>query len=136
MSESPIDFEAFLRHLREATGIRTQIELAEELGIRQSSISDAKRRGQIPAAWLLTLLYKRGLNPVWLTTGQGARYLAPADAQGGIAAPPPQNPVTMSTEQLVALVMERYRAAGLDAEFRSAPGRAAAPASPEPEVRQ
>jgi len=114
---SAVKFNDFMDRVRESTGLRTQIQLAEELGIRQSSISDAKRRGQVPAAWLLTLLFKRGINPVWMLSGQGARYTAPADSEGNLAAPPTPNPLTMSTEHLAAMVVERCRAAGVDAAF-------------------
>lgn len=61
-----------------ATNTRTQVELAELLDIRQSSISDAKRRDSIPDSWLVTLLKKAGLNPEWILTGQGAKFLVPA----------------------------------------------------------
>ncbi len=44
------DFEAQMERIKVATGKRTQIELADFLGIRQSSVSDAKRRGKIPSA--------------------------------------------------------------------------------------
>ncbi|MCC8193211.1 MAG: hypothetical protein LIP28_00995 [Deltaproteobacteria bacterium] len=47
--------------------------------MRQSSISDAKRRKSIPAEWLLKLLRHDQSNPDWILTGQGARYLRPAD---------------------------------------------------------
>ncbi|MFT4302821.1 MAG: helix-turn-helix domain-containing protein [Desulfovibrio sp.] len=59
----------------EATGCRTQVELAEFLGIRQSSIADAKKRGNIPSAWLLTLWRKRRVNPDWILTGQESKNL-------------------------------------------------------------
>lgn len=68
-----------MNRISEATGARTQEALAELLGIRQSSISDAKRRGAIPDSWLMTLLRRYHLNPIWLLTGTGAKYLAPAD---------------------------------------------------------
>ncbi|MCL1939914.1 MAG: helix-turn-helix domain containing protein [Desulfovibrionaceae bacterium] len=63
----------------EAAGCRTQIELADFLGIKQSSISDAKRRGSIPADWLVALLRLKRVNPEWIMTGQGPRFLQPAD---------------------------------------------------------
>ena len=63
----------------EAAGCRTQVELAEFLGIRQSSIADAKKRGSIPSDWLITLWRKKGVNPDWILTGQGARGLQPVD---------------------------------------------------------
>ena len=49
--------------LCEVCGMKTQTELSAYLGIRQSPISDAKRRVVVPAAWLLTLLTREGVNP-------------------------------------------------------------------------
>ena len=68
-----------LSRVFEAAGCRTQSELAEFLGVRQSSISDAKKRGSVPADWLLTLLCKKWINPTWVLTGQGARMLQPSE---------------------------------------------------------
>ena len=77
--------EAYAR-IQEATGCRTQTELAAYLGIRQSSISDAKRRGSIPADWLLILLRRKGFNPDWMISGQGARFLIPCGCAANASA--------------------------------------------------
>lgn len=74
-----INFSAAYTRIREITGCRTQIEIATCLGIRQSSISDAKKRGALPDSWLITLLNQKGINPTWIMTGEGARYLAPTE---------------------------------------------------------
>lgn len=71
------DFPMVYDRILEAAGCRTQVELAQFLNLKQSSISDAKRRQSIPADWLLCLLRKKGFNPDWLLTGRGARYLVP-----------------------------------------------------------
>ncbi len=71
-------YEAIIRRIHSASETRTQVELADFLGIRQSSISDAKRRKAIPKEWLVTLLRLRGINPEWVLTGEGARLLQPA----------------------------------------------------------
>lgn len=68
-----------LQRFFEAAECRTQTELAEFLGIRQSSIADAKKRGTIPSDWLLALWRKKGVNPDWILTGQGARGHRPAN---------------------------------------------------------
>ena len=68
-----------LSRVFEAADCRTQTELADFLGVRQSSISDAKKRGSVPADWLLTLLCKKWINPTWVLTGQGARMLQPSE---------------------------------------------------------
>lgn len=69
-----------LDRVYEAAGCRTQTELAKFLGMRQSSISDAKKRGSIPADWLLTLWRKKGVNPDWILTGHGPKGLRPVDS--------------------------------------------------------
>lgn len=62
-------FEEAMDRVKEVTGCRTQVQLAEVLDVRQSSISDAKRRHSIPAAWLILLLAKYNVNPLWITNG-------------------------------------------------------------------
>ena len=49
--------------------------------IRQSAITDAKRRGAIPADWLLKLLRIQGVNPDWILTGEGVHYLRSAESE-------------------------------------------------------
>lgn len=74
---------AMMQRFFEASGCRTQIELAEFLNIRQSSVSDAKRRQVIPADWLITLLRRKNINPDWILTGAEPRFLLPAESLGG-----------------------------------------------------
>ena len=62
----------------EASGCKTQHDLAAILEIRQSSVADVKKRNIIPPLWLIKLLRLNGTNPEWIMTGQGARFLAPA----------------------------------------------------------
>ncbi|WP_243359041.1 LexA family transcriptional regulator [Fundidesulfovibrio terrae] len=68
-------FDESLERIKRATGARTQVDLAAILGIRQSSISDAKRRQSIPADWLLKLYRSHGLNPDWVTGGDQPQVL-------------------------------------------------------------
>ena len=70
-----------MERIRAVTGCGTQRELGRFLGINQSAISDAKRRGTIPSEWLLTLLRGKGTNPDWILTGKGARRLRPAETE-------------------------------------------------------
>lgn len=72
------EFDAAYARICEVCGMKTQTELSAYLGIRQSSISDAKRRMMIPAAWLLTLLTREGVNPAWILTGEDSKFLVPA----------------------------------------------------------
>lgn len=71
---------AFSRVL-EVSGCRTQVELADMLGIKQSSISDAKKRNAVPAEWLIKLLRLKGINPEWVLTGESPKYLGPLDGE-------------------------------------------------------
>ena len=70
-----------LSRVFEAAVCSTQVELAAFLGIRQSSISDAKRRNAIPAEWLIKLLRLKGIHPEWILTGLGPKYLVPANGE-------------------------------------------------------
>ncbi|WP_051677206.1 helix-turn-helix domain-containing protein [Maridesulfovibrio frigidus] len=76
---------AFLESLtrfKEGVGLgpnATQVQVADKLGIRQSSISDAKRRASMPSEWLLKALEVSGMNPKWIRSGEGAKFLVPSD---------------------------------------------------------
>lgn len=60
---------------------RTQTELADMLGIKQSSISDAQKRNAMPAEWLVKLLRLKGTNPEWILTGFGRQKLGPVKGE-------------------------------------------------------
>ena len=78
-SDNTIDIQ--LARVFTIAGCRTQVELAEVLGIRQSSIADAKRRGRVPPGWLLTLLRLHGVNPDWITKGARPKFLITGPAR-------------------------------------------------------
>ena len=63
-----------LERLLQAAECRSQVELADFLGIRQSAISDAKRRGIIPADWLHFLQKTKGIRPEWILSGTPPQY--------------------------------------------------------------
>lgn len=113
------DFQSAYDRIREATGLRTQGEVAAELGIRQSSISDAKRRNSLPDQWLLTLLDKHALNPAWIRSGEGPHHLIGSDGQP---------PIPLRLEQCAPRLEPLLRAAllttvpALAAELREALG--------------
>lgn len=72
--------EAFDR-IKKATDMRTQVEIAKLLDIRQSSISDAKRRQSIPDSWLIKLYQIYNLNPNWIIDGEMPQFLG--EQRGG-----------------------------------------------------
>lgn len=75
--------EAQMARIHEATNTGTQCELATALGIRQSSISDAKKRNALPPGWLVTLAADYNVNPNWIISGEGGRYIMGTDNAGG-----------------------------------------------------
>lgn len=68
-------FDDIFRRFLEVTGTSTQQELADVLGIKQSTISESKKRNTVPPGWYLTLFEKRGVNPDWLRQGKGPMLL-------------------------------------------------------------
>lgn len=63
-------YAAVVDRIYNVTGTKTQTELAEFLGVRQSSISDAKKRRSVPAEWLLRIFRVKGVHPEWIVTGK------------------------------------------------------------------
>lgn len=94
-------YEAAMERIKAATGARTQVQLAELLEVRQSSISDAKRRASIPSDWLVKLLDSHSVMPRWVRTGEGQQYLG-GDAHAVVTAL--QEQLRLVTEDFVRLV--------------------------------
>jgi phage repressor protein C with HTH and peptisase S24 domain len=67
-------FESVLQRIFEATGINSQTELAQALGINRSAITQARKKNAIPAKWMLKLYRGFGLNPDWVETGAGQTF--------------------------------------------------------------
>ena len=67
-------FDAVYARMLFAAGVRTQTELADILGIRQASISDAKKRKSIPSQWCMRLYDARGVRVDWQRHGVGPVY--------------------------------------------------------------
>ena len=59
-SQPRTDFDSQFARIFEAAECRTQLELAEFLNIKSSSVSDAKRRKTVPSEWLVKLLKRSG----------------------------------------------------------------------------
>lgn len=80
-----IPFAAFMQRLRDATDVRTQMDLARTLGVNRSAITQAKNRDAVPVKWVLSLSRSHGLNPDWLEFGKGPRRTAAqADRSGSL----------------------------------------------------
>jgi len=119
MTETPASYESShtlfqfqYGRILEATGCRTQQELAAVLDVRQSSVSDAKRRGSVPPDWLIKLLKKKRINPEWVMTGEGKQWLQTDAEEAPQALPPVQKisyrpPQECTTDELLAELARR-----------------------------
>ena len=76
ISNSVSCFDEQMERIKLITGKRTQLELADLLGVKQSSVSDAKRRGKIPSGWLVMLMRYKHANPDWVLTGSGPVFVS------------------------------------------------------------
>lgn len=120
MTETPLphgtspqsDFESQYKRVFEAAGCKTQSALAAVLSIKQSSVSDAKRRKAIPSDWLMTLFEKKRINPDWIRTGFGAMLIQDVDSAKN-AAPAIINIIerrpaeSCTTDELLAEIVRR-----------------------------
>ena len=67
----PSNFESFLQRIFRETGLQSQTELAEALGINRSAITQARRKDSVPARWILQLHRRYGFSPQWIEFGNG-----------------------------------------------------------------
>lgn len=81
------DFESQYNRVLEVAECRTQVELAAVLEVRQSSISDAKRRQSVPSDWLVKLFEKKRINPGWIRTGIGGKLVQTMMDDAGVEPP-------------------------------------------------
>jgi phage repressor protein C with HTH and peptisase S24 domain len=103
-SENATDFLAVFNRLKEAAGARTDTELAQSLGLRQSTISAAKSKKEIPPGWIIDIARKFHASSDWLIFGHGSMQrgnaqIAPAEAQN-MCIVPEGEPRWMSPEAL------------------------------------
>lgn len=120
---NPTEAAAQLARIFEATGCRTQLELAAFLDIRQTALSAATRRGKIPADWLITLLCVRGINPAWIMSGIGPKFLAPSHTPAETNySPGPFPPVRAIDAEIVRKVLLCFPARDLEGELRRRKG--------------
>jgi len=81
------EFQEVYARMLFAANARTQSELAHILGLRQSSISDAKKRNSIPADWYIRLYDACSVKMDWLRFGEGPVFASrrgqEAEGSGG-----------------------------------------------------
>jgi len=122
-------FDEQMRRIQEVTGKKTQADLADFLGIRQSSVSDAKRRGKIPADWLVTIMRTKDIHPEWILTGLGPCFIRipmPGVYENGDIAQERWNEEKalrrLSSKALVEELLRRIALAQADGFTRKEPG--------------
>jgi phage repressor protein C with HTH and peptisase S24 domain len=69
-----LKFESFYHRVSEATGIDSQIALADAIGVNRSAITQAKKKDAVPDKWILHLSRKFHLNPDWIESGVGQKH--------------------------------------------------------------
>ena len=70
-----MSFTDFMSRVRLETDIQTQKDLASFLGTEESTITRNKKKDTIPAPWFLKFFQAYKLNPEWLETGEGPKYI-------------------------------------------------------------
>lgn len=74
-SDNRATFEEQLARICSTTRRRDLAGLADFFGTSQAMVADAKRRGKVPADWLLVLLRAQNISPEWVLTGHGPRFM-------------------------------------------------------------
>lgn len=74
--------EEQLHRLFSITACRTQVELAELLGVSIHSVRNVikkvRRGADVPATWLVSLSRIKGVPPEWILTGNGPSFIVDA----------------------------------------------------------
>lgn len=96
MSDNPT-CDNMLSRLMKAVSASSDAELARALGISPQSVSGARRRGEVPPAWVQACAEKTGCNAHWLFFGQGPMFLPPhlTDEGNGTAGEPEVDMITI-----------------------------------------
>ena len=78
-------FEAQMARIKFIAQAWTQCQLADFLGVKQASISEASKRGNIPPGWLVVLVRKLRVNPDWVLEGRMPVFLGERNGSQGMA---------------------------------------------------
>jgi len=70
-SKYATDFLDVFNRLKVATKTKTDTELSQALGLRQSTISAAKSKKEIPPGWVIDIARRFGVSSDWLLFGSG-----------------------------------------------------------------
>ena len=67
-------FNAIYERLLEASGSKNDSELARVLNISPQSVNGARKRGEVPPAWVQSYAEMSGVSSDWLFFGRGPKY--------------------------------------------------------------
>ncbi len=109
-------YEAAMARIVGVTGAVTQVRMAEVLDVRQSSISDAKRRASIPPEWLLKLMRSHQILPDWILTGQGPKLIGEAAPAAVARVESRLNDMTVVLQDTVETITDALRMARMTAD--------------------
>ncbi len=72
----PSKFDRFMERVKKCTDIKNQLQLAKEVEVNRSAVTQAKTRDAVPAKWILSISRKYGISPDWLEFGKGSPYIS------------------------------------------------------------
>lgn len=101
--------ELILTRLKQALGVTTDTALAKALGIKQGSISGAKKKGSIPPSWIIGVATDTGVSADWLLWGEGPKVASRGRAgaePGGVAIPQLNQALLEASIEAVEEVLE------------------------------
>lgn len=79
--EAMDSFEKRFERIQSAVGSKNNSELARRLGIQQPSVAGARKRKQIPPAWIVKISEEDGYSANWLLFGEGKPFRKDEEAQ-------------------------------------------------------
>ena len=63
-----------LKRMKQVYNVKSFKELAQKLGVSESTIDSWKARGSIPDKYILQTVHLQGIDKTWLETGEGEMY--------------------------------------------------------------
>ncbi|EPJ2980534.1 phage repressor protein CI [Klebsiella pneumoniae] len=68
-----------IARILEAYGFTTRIALCNQLGVSQSTMANRYARDTFPADWVIVCHLETGASLIWLSTGEGSKFLGGSD---------------------------------------------------------
>lgn len=97
--DATAEFHDVFGRLKEATSSATDTDLANCLGIQQGSVSVAKKRLQIPPAWITKISKDFGASADWILYGIGSMHRGNAQTTPGEVQTAHASPIFISAEE-------------------------------------